>query len=89
MIFFKKRIEQRCHLAEKTEFYWSEEITYSFTYNIEAFAFGCLDFGSEVQYLTVFRMFDQISRSLSATGLSSTHRVLQNARGNFVDIIEM
>ena len=53
--------------------------------------FDCFDFGSEVQYPTVFTMFGQILKSLSAaTNLSSIHCGLQNARGYLVDfVIEM
>ena len=79
---------QRCHVAGKKLNFSGVRTSFTALDTISKLLhFGCLDFGSKVQYLTVFTMFDQISRSLSATGLSSTHRVLQNEKGNLVDIL--
>ena len=79
-----------CHVAEKTQFQCKKDNIYSFRCITKLLHFGYVDFASEVQYLTVLKMFGQISRSLYVTGLFSNHGMLQNARENLVDfVIEM
>ena len=85
--FFIKVWNKDTELLKKLSF---SEVRTSFTALdtiLKLLLFRCLDFGSKVHYLIVFTIYCQISRSLSTTVLSCTHRVQQNARGNLVDFL--